>query len=1247
MKKLLRKRSMLLVAFLVGLCMPMMAQNDIKGNALSSSTIYYLKNVGTGLHLKYGGSMGLHAAEGNAAHPIMVENKDAAGNNLWPSGTWAISSIIGYLSSVNAYMDVLQGDSRWYIKEVSAGTNQYYLMNGAGLYLASCGFGGGQVDLVPFDGSDMRQRWQFVAQGQLIPSETAATNLAAPIDLTPLVKGASFDLADFESMKDRYFGKAATGSDPAVAKFQMPLYKALLLEADFNAQKDFQYRNSWSAKNSNNQVLNGYGESGNKWWSFWPWDDVLRDMDPDIYNNAGIVENNVREKFTFSLELGTLPKGTYTFSFEGFSRVLRRKNLATSYGSTHKDVNVRVYVGNTIFGTETLKENTKIATNADWYNFIAENLRFDSDGNALSAPTNSSTDAYKERYDKADGKGQYAAKQFRDNDDWKKTINFTLNSASKVVIRLERESIDNSSYDEQNLIAFDNFTLFYHGTNPQTKDPAELYYQKVKDAKDKAADKLVEMTKIDEFDGCKHNDVWSDKSKVVDVETGKNSKIAYLNNQKIDTETEYLDALQAIEEAYQAALDAHKQKIMDSWKDGDENNADAQSPFILNNSFETGDFTGWTQQKFTDGWYDLNFGSEGEASIDGTHRLNAWTGTNNIPPITQTVRGLKNGLYKLQALIAAAPGQVVYLVANGYHAGKAAINEGTFVEAELDFLVTNNTATIGVVGAHRGYEVDGNNQHYYVSGDWFKADNFRLKYICNEHAGRVRLAFREANAVELDDAGKNVLDIAKYEKSNCSDAETAQNSVNDIYSQLNAAVKAQRTRNVDMTYAINNPSFEWTDVEIEECGTWGCETGGDTGIREQSHTTFSTLGAKGRFLYNTWDGGHAKPLKQTITGIPNGTYEVSALVASTNGQSVSLIANGESVNTVNTTGDPEGKRVTVIGVVTDHTLEIKVQGASAVSGSEDKNWFKADDFRLKFLHNTLSLNEKEGNGLDINDWYTDIELERPVKSRVWHSFVAPFDIVVPAQWDVRELTRGTIDETGVHLFLEFSRIQLDEEKGQYVMKAGTPYMVRYYPQIEGVVLDENVLPEDLNVNDDDIESNDDDLKGQERKYTSKSYEGKELKEGTIFMEYQTVNSSKSPEDEAVGVSDDPDANNNNGGTLKFVGTYVPMNVPVGAIFISDNKLYVAKQNGVDDDGNPKSGTTIKPYRGYIVVDGAAKEAKSIGMRSAKTTAIDSANNGAASVVGIYNLDGMKLNEMQDGMNILQMSDGTTIKVLMK
>ena len=78
MKKMLGKRTMFLVALIMSLCMPMMAQNDIKGNALSSSTIYYLKNVGTGLHLKYGGSMGLHAAEGKPSSVLpgcMYQNK--------------------------------------------------------------------------------------------------------------------------------------------------------------------------------------------------------------------------------------------------------------------------------------------------------------------------------------------------------------------------------------------------------------------------------------------------------------------------------------------------------------------------------------------------------------------------------------------------------------------------------------------------------------------------------------------------------------------------------------------------------------------------------------------------------------------------------------------------------------------------------------------------------------------------------------------------------------------------------------------------------------------------------------------------------------------------------------------------------------------------------------------------------------------------------------------------------------------
>ena len=211
---------------------------------------------------------------------------------------------------------------------------------------------------------------------------------------------------------------------------------------------------------------------------------------------------------------------------------------------------------------------------------------------------------------------------------------------------------------------------------------------------------------------------------------------------------------------------------------------------------------------------------------------------------------------------------------------------------------------------------------------------------------------------------------------------------------------------------------------------------------------------------------------------------------------------------------------------------------------------------------------------------------------------------VPENWDVRELTNGTIDETGTHLYMVFNRVT--------EMVAGTPYMVRYYPQ--GVPADV-----DLDVNTDSDTSNDDDLTKQQT---------------NIITEYVDVNLSTPATSGEKTVTGNPAETS----TLEFVGSYVPTDIPEGAIFISNNKFYVSK-------GTSK----INGYRGYIVPKGAAANVRTLGMRTrgGQSTDIESANNEEATVVGIYDINGMLLNEMQDGLNILRMSDGTTIKIMMK
>ena len=113
--------------------------------------------------------------------------------------------------------------------------------------------------------------------------------------------------------------------------------------------------------------------------------------------------------------------------------------------------------------------------------------------------------------------------------------------------------------------------------------------------------------------------------------------------------------------------------------------------------------------------------------------------------------------------------------------------------------------------------------------------------------------------------------------------------------------------------------------------------------------------------------------------------------------------------------------------------------------------------------------------------------------------------------------------------------------------------------------------------------------------------------------------------------------------IEFVGVYGAGNVPEGSYFISSNLFYRA----IDETN------TIKAFRAYLKPIGQAANARSLSYRFAGeegTTAIDNSqltNDNEVTVVGIYTLSGMRIEDLQQGVNILQMSDGTTMKVVIK
>lgn len=116
------------------------------------------------------------------------------------------------------------------------------------------------------------------------------------------------------------------------------------------------------------------------------------------------------------------------------------------------------------------------------------------------------------------------------------------------------------------------------------------------------------------------------------------------------------------------------------------------------------------------------------------------------------------------------------------------------------------------------------------------------------------------------------------------------------------------------------------------------------------------------------------------------------------------------------------------------------------------------------------------------------------------------------------------------------------------------------------------------------------------------------------------------------------------GDVTFTGVYHYDFMPVGAFFINNNTFYQVKT-----EGKNKS----KAFRAYLMPQGAAAEARALSYRTDGVvdeddngTSVDSATGGVT-VVAIYNTQGERLTDLQDGINILQMSDGTTMKVVIR
>lgn len=167
------------------------------------------------------------------------------------------------------------------------------------------------------------------------------------------------------------------------------------------------------------------------------------------------------------------------------------------------------------------------------------------------------------------------------------------------------------------------------------------------------------------------------------------------------------------------------------------------TPYIVNNSFETRDLTGWTKSgTSSDTQVCTPDGNHATNGADGNYIFNTWW---QGVALTQTIANLPNGLYTLKASLAGSDEGAdakLFLLANDGHSNVITITRGTqgqFNDYTYDFSVETGNTKIGAVGGND----DGS---YNANGHWwYKADNFRLIY---------RGARLSDGAIKLPDGGE-------------------------------------------------------------------------------------------------------------------------------------------------------------------------------------------------------------------------------------------------------------------------------------------------------------------------------------------------------------------------------------------------------------------------------------------------------------------------------------------------------------
>ena len=482
-------------------------------------------------------------------------------------------------------------------------------------------------------------------------------------------------------------------------------------------------------------------------------------------------------------------------------------------------------------------------------------------------------------------------------------------------------------------------------------------------------------------------------------------------NETADVTTGSYTSLDEVVPEYQANIAAY-------WTANAPAADDDLTSLITNNSFEFGNLDTWAH--YNGGDSDARENANATYTIDiadGNYVANFWNNNADVKYIVKDI-ALPNGTYELKAIFASDEGVTINFTAESGIGADNRIGEvrntftteaakGVGAEKTLEVVVHNGTLRLGA-NTTSWFKVD-NFRLIYKSADATVAPALaegHMSQTAKQAMLDAQATYDTTKSVEnynallarIDEAKQS---IAVYEQiantlakltenanqrgdidettekamtfytnysagqvNGATDATTGTyETLDDMIAQYRTDIANYWTTNApaagaDLTAYIVNQGFEFGNVVgWEEENKGG---GVDAGARDAHNETYMFSDSEGDFIFNSWNNNWAEiTLTQTLNGVPQGTYELTAVFAAEGFNNIEFI--GTNIREDSTEDETADKfRPVDINQRADkktgltRTIEVFVTDGKLKINGNTWGFFKADNFRLVYKSATIA-----------------------------------------------------------------------------------------------------------------------------------------------------------------------------------------------------------------------------------------------------------------------------------------------------